>query len=62
MPTFSRFIVRNFFGFCHLNMADCDKRLAENKKKRKLWREENKGAERDMVQSGAVRDMGWEDD
>jgi hypothetical protein len=33
MPTSSQFIVRNFFGFGHLNMADCDKRQAGKQKK-----------------------------
>ncbi len=31
----------------------------ETKKKRKMGKEENKGAVRDLVESGAVRDMGW---
>jgi hypothetical protein len=45
-------------------MANCDKRQARKKKKRKkgkMGKKDNKGAVRDLVESGAVRDMGWEE-
>ncbi len=42
-------------------MADCDKRLPGNQKKRKMGKKKNEGAVRDLVESRTVRDMGWEE-
>jgi hypothetical protein len=42
-------------------MADCDKKLAGKQKKRIMGKKDNKSTVIGLVESEAVRDMGWEE-